>query len=85
MVTRSQTLREDCRPADVRIRDWYDPIASEYYTKVVSSIRVDGLVIEASQYSDVLVLSKGSFSQGTPRSDVCGQSIVFCLHQEYSS
>jgi hypothetical protein len=41
------------------------------------------LVIDATQYGDILVLSKADYEQGTPHSSTCGQSIVFGIHQQY--
>jgi len=40
-------------------------------------------VIDATQYGDILVLSKADYQQGTPSSPKCGQSIVFGIHQHY--
>lgn len=48
------------------------------------TLKVNYFAIEATQYGDLLVLTKAPFNQGTPNNDACGQSIVFCLHQEYS-
>lgn len=84
IITRKQT-KEDCRPADARIKDWYSTSESEFYSKSILDLKVNKFIIEASQYGDILVLANAGFLQGNQHSSTCGQSIVFGLHQEYSN
>lgn len=83
IITRN-VLKEDCRSANLRIQDWYTYGDNEYYEKVENTLKINKFVIEATQYGDILVLSNTDYLQGTNRSTICGQSIVFGVHQEYA-
>jgi hypothetical protein len=74
------------------VRDWYDVKDSDRFTKKVHIFHAPDVVIEATEYSDILVTSKmASYSQGieypTEESDevdsTCGQSTVFPFYMSY--
>lgn len=45
--------------------------------------KINGFVIEGSQYGDLLAVSNSTYKQGTPTSSSCGQSTVFGFQQIY--
>ncbi|GMI09523.1 hypothetical protein TrVE_jg10391 [Triparma verrucosa] len=68
-----------------QIDDWYDPEDSASFSKTLMTIECD-VVIDATEFGDVLVLSGASFMQGNEENelsldsdtnDLCGQAIVF--------
>ena len=65
------------------IADWYTREPSQYYRKNVYNAKINGFVIEGSQYGDLLALSNATFLQGTPKSPYCAQSFVFGFQQIY--
>ena len=65
------------------VEDWYSPKDSATYRKTLMSINSQ-VVVDATEFGDILVLSRADFVQGnelsestTDSRDTCGQAIVF--------
>jgi hypothetical protein len=79
------------------VADWYSPEDSSMYTKeIITAVPPDGqalVVIDATSFGDLLVLSDAEFTQGAEMPteasltslDTCGQRITYPFYIRYNS
>ncbi len=75
------------------LSDWYAPTDSAYFTKTVYTfaLPVGGVVIDATEWGDVLVLADLPVAQGielatensTDFDDHCGQPVTVCFYTSW--
>lgn len=82
----------DVLPSDPQygVRDWYSPADSTHFSKRTLSFDLEGAVfVDATEWGEVLALSKADYVQGIDKTDgsldtvdTCGQATVFDLAEK---
>lgn len=75
------------------LADWYSPQDSAYFTKQLFTISNPQVVIEASEFGDVLMTANLSVAQGveedyensTSYNNTCGQAATFCFWMSWGN